>query len=460
MRYACLCIAVALSALPAVADEPDLVGVWTARGDGYEIRVAFERGGRIEVVERGPAGAETTRGTYEVGADAIVVRAEGEVLRYPYRLEADGSLVIRDVDGSRIHLRRQTSAPPRTTGVPRSFVPYSLFDHGGLLHPATGKPLEVFRMLIPKGWRFQGGITWKINVKGVMNLTRADLANPAEIAFRVVSPDGKAWVEVYPEIRFADLTQAPAGPLFPPGKPYGGMISMPVVDPFAYVERIVFPRFRQGVVDPRLVARTEAPELAALFLDEARRFDAAAGVVQAGRMHIAAGSATYDYGFQGETYREQFLAALAYLETPGITMWSSRAAWSMGAPRAEHAAYVPALMMCVYSIQFRPLWLLRYMKLVHENWKGIAETDAVIAKIDSEIVRSRVATTHKINQEVQKVLLPWADFESPNGGPPIMLPSGGPHYMNRNTGEVEPGTGEGGHPREDDPNWQKLGRVN
>ena len=121
-----------------------------------------------------------------------------------------------------------TSAAGTAKPAVASYSVFRCLDHQGFRDRA-GQPLEVFRMLIPQGWRFDGGVTWKVNLTSPTEMSRVDLVNPAILTFGVHSPHDRVVVQAYPEVHFADLRGSPAAAMgaFPEGSDYGRFCRLP-----------------------------------------------------------------------------------------------------------------------------------------------------------------------------------------------------------------------------------------
>jgi len=452
------------------AGDDRLAGAWIARDGTGEVRLVLGADRTYVWSVRTGAGERTTRGTWRIDGGTLVASPQGEPdVRVRWKMPTDGRLELTGEDGVGLWLVREAApAPPPTVpaptgglgsrllpgrgsaaaGVPRTFVPYRLVDARGLRDPRNGQVLDVLRMWIPQGFTVEGGIRWKIDGKDPTQVTRSDLASPAVIALRVVSPDRRTWIEVFPEDRFTDTSRMPAGPMFPPGSDYMGTTSCPPLSPAQYVTEVLFRRHRAGLVGPRVVDARDSAALARLYLDEAQRLNAFTGVTGV-TSHVKAGATTVDYALAGAGVREQFCVALHYLDMPGLTMWWPRAAWSVAAPPEQFDAVAPALLACVYSIRFQALWSLLYLRLVHENARGIAVVDDVIAKLDAEIAASRAATAAQIQRDFQPLLLPYVTAKGP-GGMEAFVPNGSPVFFNPGTNEysLDPGM-------EGQPGWTK-----
>ena len=424
---------------------------------------------------RTPQGSRTTEGAWRTDGDVIVAQPRGApVERVRFVMRGDDRLELTDEDGKGVWLARvageerptgpapspspggkvglEPGAAPtaRVPGVPNVFRTWRLQDPQGLRDPRDGGVLDVLHMAVPSGWPIEGGIRWKIAGKDPRTIDRADLASPAVVAFRVVAPDRSAWIEVFPEERYTDTSRMPAAPMFPPGSTYAGTTAWPPLDPRQYVEQLLFRRLRTPhVEDARVVAAKDSPELAQLYGDEASKLNAFVGVTGV-TSTVRAGATTVDYRWNGVSYRETFFVALTYLDMPGMTLWWPRAAWSIAAPADRYEAYLRPLLGCVFSIRFQALWALLYLRVVHENARGIAIVDDLVAKIDAEIALSRAKTAAQIHRDFAPQLMPYRTVRGPHGEE-AYAPTGSPVFFNAERGEwsSDPGFDQ-------QPGWTKA----
>ena len=117
---------------------------------------------------------------------------------------------------------------------PVSYTVYRCIDQGGIRDQATGEWLEAFRLLVPKGWSFQGGLRWIANEKSPEQLSRTDLLMPVKSDYAVISPDGRYALRSYPAEYWVDPSRTPLyqyGGGFRQGDNYNGMIVSPVARP-------------------------------------------------------------------------------------------------------------------------------------------------------------------------------------------------------------------------------------
>jgi len=123
---------------------------------------------------------------------------------------------------------------------------------------------------------------------------------------------------------------------------------------------------------------------------------------------------------------------------------------SVAAPADRYDAILPALLGCVFSIRFQGLWSLLYLRLVHENARGIAIVDDLVAKIDAEIALSRARTASQIHADFAPQLMPYRTVKGPNGEE-AYAPTGSPVFFNPERGEWSSDPGF-----DNQPGWTKA----
>ena len=115
-----------------------------------------------------------------------------------------------------------------------------------------GIGVEAFRMLIPAGWQFQGGVQWLMNNPGM----------PAVIAFRAHNPQGVEAFEAFPNLPFYWTNNPMVSTSFPLGSVYyGNEVRPPAPAPQVLCELVV-PRFRGQVPGLQIVQQEHLPGLA------------------------------------------------------------------------------------------------------------------------------------------------------------------------------------------------------
>lgn len=100
---------------------------------------------------------------------------------------------------------------------------------------------KAFTILIPKGWKTEGGM-----IPSGVEWNLVDLVE-TNISFRVTSPDGQSFFGCYPRFYFQDpqvLAQSSYGMMqMQPGQVMNGCWLYPFLDVAQYVQHIVFAQF-------------------------------------------------------------------------------------------------------------------------------------------------------------------------------------------------------------------------
>lgn len=96
--------------------------------------------------------------------------------------------------------------------------------------------MNAFRLFIPSGWQFQGGVGWLNDNPGM----------PAVVAFQVLNPAGLEAFEVFPNQSFYWTNNPMSLMTFPIGSRYYGNEVRPPMNAQQSLRQIVLPRFRSN----------------------------------------------------------------------------------------------------------------------------------------------------------------------------------------------------------------------
>ncbi|MBC7264047.1 MAG: zinc ribbon domain-containing protein [Chloroflexi bacterium] len=165
-------------------------------------------------------------------------------------LPPGGEQVICAYCGSRL-IRYRPEKPGTPTPGQEPFVQglrlktFSCVDTQGI-------GIEAFRMLIPSGWEFSGGVHWLMNNPGM----------PAVVAFQVRNPGGEEVFEVFPNLSFYWTNNPMVLMMFPVGSLYYGNEVRPPAGVQQVLREIVVPRFRGQMPGLQIVHEESLPDLA------------------------------------------------------------------------------------------------------------------------------------------------------------------------------------------------------
>jgi hypothetical protein len=411
---------------------PSIVGQWLVRNDQMEVRAEFRADGTFTRVTKSAQGTETVAGTYRLNDGVLELQPQGatDTIKLKYRMPDANTLELTGEDGSGVRMIRQGEAGPKPAGKGggRAVVyrVYHYIDVGGLTDPQTGRWLEGFSLLVPKGWKFTGGLRWVAREKPANMLSKTDLLNPVKSDYTITSPDGSIVFRQYP-VEYWCATNS-----FPPGANYSGMIVCPAVTPVQYITQFVIPRQRGGQLeDLRIVKQEPLDQLASLFDQESRRYDAAMGAAaMASALTFKAGAVTIEYTENGVPYRERFICIQQYIQSPGLIMWWPRGNCSMRAPRDQFDATIQTFATVAASLRTNPRWSVALIELRQHVNMSLAQADEYCHKIQNEMAQSHWQTEHELARDEGYLSGDYYDYKGTDGNR-YTLPTDKYHFMNQ-----------------------------
>jgi hypothetical protein len=316
-------------------------------------------------------------------------------------------------------------------GNAQAFVTFKYAD------PMTG--LEAFRLLIPKGWQVQGGITWSSN-----------MALPAQASFRFYNPGGEEEMTFFPTQAFFWTNN----PLFlktnPPGSLRFGTPVLRPVDWQTAIQKGVISRLRPRAMDLRIVQQKEVPELAQL----------ARGVPMNGvNSSAVAGKVKLQY-LEGQRFMEEELfAALSQfvinLPGPGgspgyfINYWYIDYVFSFRAAKDRLVSLNKTFQTMIYSTKVNPQWFAKVANVkemlaqqASRNIKAIGKIGEMAARAGSEMRADQMRAWEQRQQVQDKIARNFSDYirgvdryNDPLSGKQVELPSGYGRAFANNLGE-------------------------
>ena len=274
---------------------------------------------------------------------------------------------------------------------------------------------EVSRMLIPVGWKTQGGMAYNFSS-----------FYPAQVNLRIYDPNSSAAFSIYPSSYFiwGDF------PGFPPGSNYGGsIVGQPVQDPFQAIEQIVIPQFRPDLANAAVVETEMLPKMV----------DAAAAALPAApgtQPQIQAGRVRVEYTADGTPIQEDFFAVLRVDVSAGFEMWDIDQVVSVRAEKGKLDNVKKLHEMTMRSIKPSLPWFNKYFQFL--SWRQQNTMAAIqsagdfsrqIAQESDEIgdsIRQQYENQQAVNDQISEARSETMRGETPwdaGDGDKVLLPA-------------------------------------
>ena len=321
---------------------------------------------------------------------------------------------------------------------------------------------EVFRMLVPADWKAESRIVWRLNVPSA----------PAAVSFRVWNPDGDEAFEGFPVIPLFWTDNPDLLRLFPQGSSYFGM---EVREPCSIEDallKIVFPRFRKGAANVRVLTRKPMPEVVeALGLQER---SPGGGV----RFAATAAKVRVEYTLAGKEYTEDLLGVRESLRIPvqGMLAMTTNENWTlsylvgMRASRGQLDSRSGLFMTMASSIRLNREWFNRYVQLVEmliqaqiRNIRLTGDFSRLLAQTSAEISEERMSAYESRQRAYDRMSENFSDYVrgvdryTDADGNIVKLPSGYRNAWTNGLGEYIVSESEDYNPNiGSNQNWQPL----
>jgi DNA-directed RNA polymerase subunit RPC12/RpoP len=300
-----------------------------------------------------------------------------------------------------------------------------------------GTGLELFRVLLPVGWQFQGGCNWLLDNPGM----------PATVAFRVHNPQGAEVFEVFPNMNFIWNKNPLARGMSPKGSRYFGAEVRPVMGIQEALRNLLLPRYRSGVENLRIVYEENLPDLPRLARSEA---PLAGGSAEGGKMRI-------QFTWKGHQLEEEIYGVVEVFRAPTASMFghSEVFIWFLdflfsfraAAGRLDNAGKLFYVM--ISSFQLNPQWYAAYKSIVHtmaqmqiQRIQHIGQIGQIYAQTGREIREqnlrdwySRQEVYDRLATERSRQIRGVDGFFDPHKQEIVELPSGYGNAWANNLGE-------------------------
>ncbi len=324
---------------------------------------------------------------------------------------------------------------PAAAGGPDTirFKPLSCIDREG-----TGG--EAFRMLVPDGWTFTGGIQWMLDNAGL----------PATAAFHAESPDKKTSFQVFPTQPFFWTNIPKILSEHPRGSRYYGREVLPPMQPVEALKQVVIPRLRPRARHLKVLEEQPLSDLARGL---------GAGVLSQPDTETSAWGARVriQYIQDGIQAEEEIYSVVHTIlfnftsptGTQTTMMWNVGYILSFRSEVKTFKERAGILQTLSFSFRWNPEWYNRYCQLVAymmirrvESLKDMAQLKRILGHTSNEIseavngyYREHQQVYTRISERFASVLDGVTPYHNPLNGEDLDLPSGYPGVWANEKGE-------------------------
>jgi hypothetical protein len=337
---------------------------------------------------------------------------------------------------------------------------------------SEGFDMEAQRLLLPEGWRFEGGITWNWS----------KFPEDPSFTYRITSPDGRAAVEEFKSRRYFWSQNQILNTRFSEA---GNEIQEPV-KAADYLENLFFPDIRRGVSQIRVLQREALPEFAEKLLRKLRYrtqvSNSICPIPYPFETDMDAGRIRVEYTVEGEKRIEDLncLMAILTLQLPGMfgdtitgQTWTASVC-SFTAPAEEMPSRVSEFRIITASRSTHLEWDIRRTRVIAAARRDGIRSQQAVNLLFQQIRRTPLEFSDMIQEtydshnhrydaifdDYSQYLPDMADYHDPVNDWNLVLPSeydhvwtNGDEYLLTHDALLDPNL-------ESIRNWERLERRN
>ena len=325
----------------------------------------------------------------------------------------------------------------------------------------NGTGNEAFRMLVPAGWKFNGGITWVLDNPGM----------PATAWLRATNPSVPEELEIFPNQSFFWTDNPMNQQLFPSGSKYFGAEVRVPVGPVQALKSIVLRRFRQSARNLAIEHEEHLPDLAASL-----------GVSsQTPGMSADGGKLRVTYLRQGVALEEEFYALVESFKIPIQSMfgsftnnfWTVSYIFSAKSPQGKLDSLGALFRTMGASIRVNPQWMNTYTQVVNfliqnqmQRIRNAGELSRIISQthreISDDMMRSweeRQGVYDRLSERFSQNIRSVDEYYDPVSEKSVELPAGYQNAWVNGLGEYVIAEQEDFNPNiGSNQHWQRMER--
>jgi hypothetical protein len=292
-----------------------------------------------------------------------------------------------------------------------------------------GTGMEAFKMLIPTGWQFRGGVYWIQDNPGM----------PAVLSFQVFNPSGAEGFEVFPNQSFYWDNNPMTQMTFPVGSRYFGNEVRPPMNAQQMLRQVVLPRFRK-FPEVKILKEDHLPDLPNQMRSNNPANQQNAQVSADGaRVRIR-------YPYNGVDFEEEIYGVVEVSRAmmPGtwtmveMIFWFADYLFSFRAKFGQLDKMADLFKTIISSIRINPQWYAKVTQIsqymiqnqIHQI-HNVGQLSRMLSQNASQISDSnlqgfydRQATMDRISNNFSQTIRGVDQYFDPNQGQNIELPSG------------------------------------
>jgi hypothetical protein len=294
---------------------------------------------------------------------------------------------------------------------------------------------EVFRMLVPKDWKFEGGVSWDYS----------KIPPHVYTAYTVSSPDGHSALHCYPAIGYL-WSQDPNSNAINAQSGYPVMQNMGAAE---FLQRVFIPQARAGVSDMRVIETqplpAQAQQMLAITNMQTQIFNQISPPQSPMENRVDAARVLVEYTYGGRKMTEDFQATVVYNIGYVMSMYGQLATitWtpvvtSFRAPSEEMPAKIRIFQVMLYSRADNPLFTVNYTQLsavitreqlrhqqaIYARLQQIRQTMTEVSDMTWQAFQNRSAAQDRAFENYTQAFRGVATYIDPNTNRGVELPSG------------------------------------
>lgn len=292
---------------------------------------------------------------------------------------------------------------------------------------AQGTGLEAFRMLIPAGWKAQGGVYW----------LPANPGMPAVLGFKVFNPEGLEAFEVFPNQPFYWSNDPMTRMTFPVGSFYFGNEVRPPMSAQQMLREIVLPRFRR-IPGLEILQEEHLPDLPVQLRANSPGGQNTLASADGARIRI-------QYPQENQVKEEEIygVVELTRIAMPGmwgameIVFWTADYLFSLQARSGQLQNLKDLFQAMLTSIRINPQWYaqvmqisqymiqnqIRHIQNIGQLSRTISQTHNQISDMMMESYNQRQQVMDHISDNFSQYMRGVESYYDPNAGRGVELPS-------------------------------------